>query len=81
VYLKLANPQAHPHHCWLPGWWRRWRDGVRDGAIWQCECGLKYEYRPWEIVYGGVYRAGQNTAPWWPILPPLSQPSKKAIRV
>jgi hypothetical protein len=66
-YERLSG-NGPPHRCRLPGWWRRWRDGVKPGAIWRCSCGLRYEYRPWEVVYVHLIRPGQDTAPWWPLI-------------
>jgi hypothetical protein len=62
-YESKGGPPAH--RCRPPGWWRRWRDGVRPGAIWRCACGERYEFRPGELVYRSMYQAGQELAPWW----------------
>jgi hypothetical protein len=58
-YERKEGP--YRHRCNPPGWWRRWRDGVRPGAIWRCACGERYEFRPWEPYRKGVGRPGQ---PW-----------------
>jgi hypothetical protein len=75
-----------PHVCRPPGRWRRWRDGVKGGAIWRCECGERFEFRPWEryvpsIGRPGQPRPGQPGFPyWWRIIemgpPPSPAPAR-----
>jgi hypothetical protein len=74
-YERLSGPPAaEDHSCHPPGWWRRWRDGVRPGAVWRCECGLRYEFRPERIVTPHIGRPGQKHAPWWLIYDEMSPP-------
>lgn len=86
AYERLGVDLATPHRCRPPGWWQRWRDGVKAGAIWRCSCGARYEFRPWEPYRKGVNRPGrprphQPGFPyWWRITetggkPPPARPS------
>ena len=65
IYERKSGDPGVPHRCRPPGRWRRWRDGVKAGAIWQCSCGKRYEFRPWEIMYPSVERPGSDLHPWW----------------
>ena len=79
AYERLSGDQPTPHRCRPPGWWRRWRDGVKGGAIWRCSCGVRYEFRPWEIVYPSVGRPGSDHHPWWRLFE-MGPPPKAAGR-
>lgn len=46
-YIRLKKPPSTIHYCDPPGWWNRLVHGARGGAIWQCDCGQKWEF----VVY------------------------------
>jgi hypothetical protein len=50
VIEQGTKPQK-PHTCKLPKWWKRRKLGIenQDGAVVQCDCGLRYE---WHRVSG-----------------------------
>src|ERR1700716_2025048 len=76
-YERREGPPTHS--CQPPGWWRRWRDGVRDGAIWRCACGERFEFRPGRMVTHGIHQYGQEQAPWWHIFDAASHPPAQAL--
>jgi hypothetical protein len=56
VVERKALPPDETHKCRLPGFFRRRRLGLRQGAIVRCsECGTRYEWR---------YESGLDTH-WW----------------
>lgn len=81
IYERKSGEPGTPHRCNPPGWWRRWRDGVKAGAIWQCSCGERYEFRPREVIRKGQHRPGQRFHPWWRIIetggPPPPRPEAR----
>lgn len=76
-YYERLAAEAPAHRCRPPGWWARRRDHVKDGAIWRCACGRRYEFRPGRLVLKGVHQAGQGLAPWWHIFE-VAKPPRSA---
>lgn len=48
---RLLDPGRTPHRCDPPGWWVRRKLGVLDGAIWECECGVRWKWH-WDRFDG-----------------------------
>lgn len=45
---RIVRYGGEVHKCWLPGWWYRKTNKLKEFAVIECDCGRQYELRMWD---------------------------------
>lgn len=61
---RLIRKGATGHGCRVPGWFSRWRHGVRLGDKWECACGAVWVWTRWEHAPDAGHEVGLCNDCW-----------------
>lgn len=53
---EVLSKGAKPHYCDYPGWWRRRRLKLQQGAVWRCDCGRQWVFVSDDFQLGAYWR-------------------------